>query len=96
MLTRSPSRPSKRSRRKARPGPLRPSDADRRRELRRERKKRREMREAAGLACCMVEYDGAMLQFLIATHWLAEADADDRAKVSAAVGAMWRKSAENN
>ncbi|MBR0732419.1 hypothetical protein JQ595_27075 [Bradyrhizobium japonicum] len=73
-----------------------PIDADRKRALRRERKKRRAKREAAGLACCMVEYDASMLDFLIGTHWLEEADADDAAKVGAAVTAMWRSSAENS
>jgi hypothetical protein len=74
----------------------RSQDDDRKRALRRERKKRREARAAAGLSCCTVEHDAAMLEFLIATHWLGESDADDPAKVGEAVAAMWRKSAENN
>jgi hypothetical protein len=76
-----------------------PDDADkreRRRALRRERKKRRMRREAAGLSCCNAEYDGAMLQFLIATHWLDESDAGDPVKVGAAVSAMWRQTAHEN
>jgi hypothetical protein len=73
-----------------------PADADRKRELRRERKKRRAKREAAGLSCCMVEYGAAMLDFLIATRWLAEADADDPAKVGRAITAMLRSSADEN
>ena len=72
------------------------ADADRKRELRNARKKRRAKRAKAGLACCTVEHDDAMLEFLIATHWLDEADADDPGKVGEAVSAMWRQSAENN
>jgi hypothetical protein len=67
-----------------------PSDADHKRALRRERKRRRARRAEAGLACCIVEYDDAMLQFLIATHWLEDADADDPVSFSGRYVAMAR------
>ena len=54
------------------------------------RKKRYQERCAAGLAICPVEHDAAMIQFLIDTDWLDEADADDPRKVGVAVAAMWR------
>jgi hypothetical protein len=74
-----------------------PADADRKRALRNARKGRLAARKAAGLACCgAVEYDATMLEFLIATRWLAEADAGDPDKVGAAVSAMWRESAHEN
>jgi hypothetical protein len=70
--------------------------ADHKRALRRARKKRRARREAAGLACCMVEHDATMLDFLISMRWLEAADADDPAKIGEAVANMWRSAAENN
>jgi hypothetical protein len=76
--------------------PRPPADDDRKRQNRRDRKRRRAARVKAGLACCLVEHDHAMLDFLIATHWLAESDADDPAKIGEAVSAMWRKSADEN
>ena len=69
-----------------------PSSPERKRELRNARKTRRKLRAAAGLACCNVEYDGSMLQFLINHIWLDEADAADPVKVGLAVAAMWRES----
>lgn len=69
------------------------SPAAEKRRLRRERKRRYQSRLAAGLSCCDVEYDDVMLQFLISARWLPEADADDPAKIGAAVSAMWRDAA---
>jgi hypothetical protein len=76
------------------PQPLADDKAASRREQRRERKLRRAVRIAAGLACTgPVEYDSTMLDFLIATHWLAEADESDSKKIGEAVSRMWRDTA---
>jgi hypothetical protein len=93
MHDRPPAQAPRQDGTQSRPGT---EDAARKRKLRRERKRRRAKRAAAGLACCTVEHDATMLQFLIATRWLEEADADDPDKVGAAVSAMWRQAAENN
>ena len=67
-----------------------PASRDRQRDRRRERKRRYRRRTAAGLATCLVEYDDAVLAFLIRWNWLTEAEASDRVKVGEAVTAMMR------
>jgi hypothetical protein len=91
---RPPSRPraTARTGRQSRPGT---EDADRKRELRNARKRRLAARKAVGLACCNVEYDGVMLQFLL-DHVSMDDGLDyndDPDKIGKAVSAMWRESA---
>ena len=57
-----------------------------RRQARAARDKRYRARSGRGLMVVPVEIDGAMLDFLIATHWLAESEAADRAAIGAAIG----------
>jgi hypothetical protein len=50
-------------------------------------------RRKAGIAVAAVEYDAAVIDFLIRTHWLLEGEAPDRAAVGRAIGAMIAASA---
>jgi hypothetical protein len=64
----------------ARPPPLRSRRAVCQRQYR--------ARQRAGIAIAPVPYDGKVVNFLIATHWLDAALADDRAEVGKAIRAM--------
>jgi hypothetical protein len=63
-------------------------DAVRQRRPRAARDRRHRQRLKSGVRVAPVEYDGTVLNFLIATHWLAELDADDTRKVGVAIAAM--------
>jgi hypothetical protein len=60
---------------------------------RRARQRAYRQRVANGQAIAPVRYDADVLTFLIATHWLAEADAADRRKVGDAIARMLAASA---
>jgi hypothetical protein len=50
-------------------------------------------RRRDGKAVALVEYDAAVLDFLIRLHWLGESEACDRQAVGRAIGAMVAASA---
>ena len=72
-----------------------PDDPEPRRPRRpaRERKRLYRQRQAAGVMTCTVEYDGAVVDFLVRTEWLGEREAGDRRQVGAAVARMLADSA---
>jgi hypothetical protein len=51
-------------------------------------------RQRDGLACTQVVFDGAIIELLVATRWLSEADSIDRRKVGLAIGRMLAASAK--
>jgi hypothetical protein len=53
-----------------------------------DRHKRFRRRQKAGVAVALVEFDGAVIDFLVKTHWLADAEASDRSIVARAITAM--------
>jgi hypothetical protein len=61
---------------------------DPRRAATRARQRRYLRRVESGLVVVPVECDGAILTMLIATGWLREAHADDRAKVGDAIARL--------
>jgi hypothetical protein len=52
------------------------------------------LRQREHRACCTVEVDELVLDFLVRTGWLAEADAADAQAIGRAVTAMLRRSSE--
>jgi len=58
-----------------------------------DRHKRHRARVKAGRACCTVEFDGAVIDFLIRLGWLLEREAADRKLVGKAIGALIAASA---
>jgi hypothetical protein len=72
-----------------------PSQRERRRLLRNERKRRLAARKAVGLACCTAEYDGTMLQFLLDHVSMDDGSdyGDDPVKIGKAISAWWREAA---
>jgi hypothetical protein len=59
----------------------------------RDRHFRFRQRRKAGKAVAPIEFDGAVIDFLIKTSWLVESEACDRAAVGSAVSRMLAASA---
>ncbi|WP_409191040.1 hypothetical protein [Bradyrhizobium sp. RDM4] len=78
----------------------RPPDRRRTRAAKRERRRlvqrdyRRRLYE--GRMSVAVEIDGDVIAMLIASHWLADGDSDDRAKIGKALGAMVSEAAKRS
>jgi len=66
---------------------------DRRQQRRRQRTWYR--RSVLGLRPTQIEYSAAVVTMLISTQWLAEADADDKRAVGAAVSAFLADAAKS-
>ena len=64
------------------------------REPRGDRFRRYRARVAAGRRVARVEFDGALLDFLIRCRWLNEADAGDSRKVGDAIGHVLEDAAQ--
>ena len=62
-------------------------------ELRRLRERSYRQRVRTGLRAAPVEYDADLLDFLIRTGWLADADAGDKHKIGTAISAVMRDAA---
>jgi hypothetical protein len=60
----------------------------------RDRHARHRARRKAGVAVALVEYDGAVLDWLVRLHWLDEASASNRAAVGDAISRMVAASAK--
>lgn len=60
------------------------------------RQQRYRLRLRHGEACASVTYDHRVVDFLIRTEWLTEAEADDRQAVGLAIGRLLRASAKDN
>jgi hypothetical protein len=58
-----------------------------------DRHRRFRHRRRNGVACATVEYDAAVVDFLIKNLWLAETECADREAVGRAIGAMIAASA---
>jgi hypothetical protein len=50
-------------------------------------------RRRNGVACALVEFDAAVVDFLVKTHWLPADEIHDRDAVGRAIGAMLAASA---
>lgn len=59
----------------------------------RERDRRYRKRLAAGVVTVAVEVDAVVLNFLIATRWLDESEAGDKARIAEAIAAMLKGAA---
>ena len=58
-----------------------------------DRHRRFRARRRAGKAVASVEFDAAVLNFLVKLKWLLEAEASDRGAVGRAIGALIRDAA---
>jgi hypothetical protein len=60
----------------------------------RDRWRRYRARQRDGIGIAPTPYDGAIIELLVATHWLRECDAGDRRKVGLAIGRVLAASAK--
>jgi hypothetical protein len=73
-----------------------PSDADRKRELRRARDRRRYRRQLAGLRVAPVAYSDAVVTYLIKWLWLERDKAKDTACIGDAISRAIMESASSD